>query len=263
MRVAHRRSVLEHLLHFEHANLPRHRLAVAHVRLCCPDCKRSRTLRRAVHRRERPHLGWVAQPRASAVSLRPANLHRRQSRTADCCEQQRPLRRSVGRRQARRPPILAHCTAPQLHRRHVIAARMQHKRADALRARIAVGARIQRLATPVEGEHPRGRRTKRAVWSELQADAESKRKGALAEPHSARAGVHRRQRRGASRVNARARTLQAKHERQPASCDRDVVATHHVHRATSRRWLRQRPVRPLDAKENSAVAGHQRHAPLR
>ena len=75
--------------------------------------------------------------------------------------------------------------------------------------------------------------------------------------------VRRHRARRARRVDREARALQPERKRRATRRHRHVVARHRVHRAARRRRLRERPVGPLDAEEDAAVAAHQGGAAVR
>ena len=184
LRAAPHRHRLQQPKHLEQPHLPRRRLCVAHARLGCPEDERGRPTRCAMHSRQRPHLGRVAERCARAVRLDARQLTRRSRGTSQRREQQRALSRAIGRRQAGGAPVLTHRTAGHEPSTTTDAyAESHHERAYAVRPRVPIGARVERLAPPIDREHACCCRAQRAVRHELQAHRHRHRRTAFAIVH--------------------------------------------------------------------------------
>eukprot|EP00964_Phaeocystis_antarctica_P084829 scaffold53504_cov56-Phaeocystis_antarctica.AAC.1 len=110
---------------------------------------------RRVHR---ARLDRVTQRRARAVRFQPCHARRGYAGLGQRRQQQRALRRAVGRRQARAPPVLPHRAAAQHHRfGRGPRRRLQHRRAARLAAHVAVRAGVEGVAPPRRRRHARHR----------------------------------------------------------------------------------------------------------
>ena len=97
------------------------------------------------------------------------NLAAGDARTSPGRLQERALRRAVWRGEARAPPILTNRAARE-HTSSVISLDQHHTNV-ALRAHVAVRARVKRLTAAVKREHTRRSAEKRRVRHKLEADA--------------------------------------------------------------------------------------------
>ena len=93
------------------------------------------------------HLRRVPERRTGSVRFNIPPLVEGRMRTAKGRKQHQTLRRAVWRRETRGPPITSNRAAAE--QEICVAATLHDERTHALGANVAIGTRIQRLATPV------------------------------------------------------------------------------------------------------------------
>ena len=146
MRIRRCRRTGKDLLRPQQAHLPRRGLRVPDARLGCSDDHSLRPRVYTMHCGERSRFGRVAKRRTRAVGLDASDL--RWSRGPKRDDEQRALRRAVGRRQARRSAVLPHRAAAE-DQAVCSNRRLHYQSTDALRADESVCAHIKRLAPTV------------------------------------------------------------------------------------------------------------------
>eukprot|EP00964_Phaeocystis_antarctica_P008138 scaffold4394_cov64-Phaeocystis_antarctica.AAC.1 len=186
---------------------PRHRRSCLARRLCLAPRLQQRRLQRAC-------LDRVAQCRACAVCLQPRHVRRGHAGLGQCRLQQRALRRAVGRRQARAPPVLPnrapaqhHCSPCRGLRRQ-----LQHHRAARLAARVAVRAVVKRVAPPSRRRHARNSESEVNMRGEHEVDRLEQPVFALVQLYRSPRSVACRKRCRAGGIIRAAGPLQPQHE---------------------------------------------------
>ena len=147
-------------------------------------------------------------------------------------DEQALLRLAVGRRQARRPPVLTHRAAKQAERRASFTT-TQRDAAARLATRVPVRARVERVRAAARRRHPRHAKlvpTPGASISVTPATSPL----ALGELQRAQPRVARRERRRARRVVRDAWPVQPERVREPPRRDRRGRARRGVHAASRR-----------------------------
>jgi hypothetical protein len=175
----------------------------------------------AQHRRQRLELDGIAERRPRAVGLHVRHVAGSDAGALERLPEHGLLRQHVGRRQARRAPVLVHRGAPDL-REHGVAGRagggeaLEDHHAAALAAHVAVGARVEGLALAVRRERLGAREEARQPGEQHQVDAGGDGHRALVGPEALASQVHGHERRGAGGVHRQARSLQAQRVGEPA-----------------------------------------------
>eukprot|EP00964_Phaeocystis_antarctica_P055270 scaffold32505_cov68-Phaeocystis_antarctica.AAC.4 len=215
-------------------------------------------------RLHRARLDRVAQRRARAVRLQPRHARRGHAGLGQRHLQQRALRRAVGRRQARAPPVLPHRAAAERHRApgHNPRRRLQHRRAARLAAHVAVRAGVEGVAPLCRRRHARHRERQADGGGEHEVDRREQRALALVQLHRSPRGVARRKRRRAGGIIRAAWPLQPQHVRQPARRDGVAAARCNIH-ATARRARLEHvgKVVAANAEEHARRAAHELGSP--
>eukprot|EP00962_Isochrysis_galbana_P016085 scaffold4605_cov105-Isochrysis_galbana.AAC.4 len=196
----------------EHALQPRGSLGVSVIGLAAGDqpstaCRGASVRGRPAVRRHRPHLDRISERRAGAVRLHAPRRPRHQP----------DLRRTIGREERSRPPILLDARAEVSHgsplgRREGRAATRRSRRKYGRRYRLgldeAVSARVEHVALSRGGRHARRGGADGAARGEQEVDARRQLGGALAQRQGLRGGVRGHQTSRAARLDGAARPVE-------------------------------------------------------
>ena len=222
--------VLEAERHLDHARDAGGRLEVADVRL--ERAEQAAVVRGALRPhdlRDGTHLRWVADRRARPVRLEVAELAGIDAGAGQGLAHHALLRLGARDGQRARPPVLVRRGAAN-QGMHVVAVAervrepLEQHHAAALRAHVAVGARVEALAAAVRGQHLCLGRRDRGVRRDEDVHAGGEGDIALAAPDALASEVQGDEGRRAGRVDRHARALQVKQKRQAVGGDAVRVA---------------------------------------
>ena len=141
-----------------------------------------------------------------------ADGRRLQARAGQRIADQPFLRDAVGHREPAASAVLVDRRSEN-HGEHAIAVGdrvgqpLQHDDADAFAAGVTISGRVERLAPPVRGQHPRPAEVDRRLGPENDVRAAGQRHAAFVTPEAVAGQVHRDQRRRARRVDDHAMDL--------------------------------------------------------
>ena len=199
----------------------RSRLQMTQVRLHRTQHQRRRTIPLAEHLAQRIKLDRITQRRTRAMRLDVVDIRGLQPRRGQRLTQHRLLSRPTGHRLPTAGAVLVDRRTTH-HRPHRIAVAqrvtepLEHHHPGTLAAHIAVGSRVERLATPIRSQHPPPRTGDTVLRAQDQVHTRGQRLITLAAPQALTRQVQRHQRRRTRRVDHHRRAMHTKEIRQPA-----------------------------------------------
>ena len=207
------RRVLERQHHLAQPCEAGGRLAVTDVRLDRAD--RQHAVAVSIHGRERLDLDRITERGAGAVAFDVADLLRRDRRGGERGADHSFLRAAVWHRQPGGAAVLVD-RRPADHRANAITVgdrvfeALEHDGRDALRPRVAVGPRVERLAASVRREHAGAGRRQRQARMQKQIRAADDRGVAAAVGEASTREVEGDEGRGARGVEGHRRAFEPK-----------------------------------------------------